>query len=143
MSIVLGTTAAIICLVYSIYFVRIIRGAPEDFELELLKVMADWMIGKGASSRNYVWGMFIFTVAFETVYFVMVLNLIDNLAMQFLTGFMVGVEIFHLIAAAFNFNRFFKGKIVLKDIFNWHLERTSAILFFTHSMLVMVVLTLF
>jgi hypothetical protein len=87
--------------------------------------------------------MLILTVAFEAGYFFLVFYLINNIVIQYLSCFVAGTEIFHLIAAIINFYRFFQGRIVLKDIFNWHIERISAILLFTHALLVLSVLIFF
>ncbi|MEN6462626.1 MAG: hypothetical protein ABFC94_14820 [Syntrophomonas sp.] len=143
MVIALATIAVSIFLVYSIYFGKIIKGSPQTFELELLKALADWMINRGSSSKNQLWVMLLVTVVFEAGYFLLVFTLINNMVMQFLSGFVAGAEIFHLVVAAINFHRFFQGKIVLKDIFNWYIERISAVLLFTHSLLVLAVIIFF
>lgn len=143
MTVVLATIAGSIILVYSFYFGRIIKGNPQNFEIELLKALADWMINRGPSSKNKLWGMLFLTVVFEAGYFLLAFILINNMVMQFLSGFVAGTELFHLVAAVINFRRFFQGKIVLKDIFNWSLERISALLLFTHALLVLAIIIFF
>ncbi|MGI5921112.1 MAG: hypothetical protein ACOX6I_05185 [Syntrophomonadaceae bacterium] len=143
MAVALTTMAGVILLVYSLYFTRIIKGNPQMFELELLKALADWMISKGPASRNHIRIMLLLSVLLEGAYFLLAIFLVSNIVMQFFTGMLAGVEIIHLLTMAINFSRFFRGKIVLKNIFNWHLERISALLLFTHALLVLVVLICF
>lgn len=143
MVIALATIAGSILLVYSLYFGKIINGSPQIFELELLKALADWMINRGTASKKQLWVMFLLTAAFETGYFLLVFILIKNIVIQYLSCFVIGSEIFHLVVASINFRRFFRGKIVLKDVFNWYIERISAVLLFTHALLVLAVLIFF
>lgn len=136
----LGIMAGIIFFAYSLYFTRIIKGNHEVFEMDLLQVLGNWMIEKGMSSRRIMWAILVVSVFIEVTYFGLALLLIDNLAMQFITGLVVGVESFHLAYMIRSFARFFGGKIVLKQLFSWRLERASAMLLFTHSFLVLVFL---
>jgi hypothetical protein len=140
MALALGVMAGIIFFSYSIYFARIIKGHPQEFELDIIRAMGGWMMARGAASRRGLWMLLFVSVVVELSYFGLALLSINNIVVQFLTGMIVGLEVFHLGYLMWNFSRFFKGKIALKDLFYWRLERTSAVMFFTHSFLVLVFL---
>lgn len=143
MGVILGIMAGLIVLLYSAYFIKIIKGNPQGFELEILRSLADWIISKGASTKTYIWAMFSVSLLGEAIYFYLTLSLIQNPVMRILTILIITLEIYHLTRIAVSLNRFFTGKYLLSQIFNWWLERTSAALFFTHSLLVLAVLLYF
>ena len=143
MQMVLGFIAVIILLLYSIYFINIIKGKPRGFELEILRALADWMIFKGAASKKNIWSMFGGSLLGEAFYFYLTLAYIQNLVMRIFTLILIFLEIFHLMRIAVGLNRFFTGKYLLSQIFNWRVERASATIFFTHSLLVLIVLYYF
>lgn len=134
----LGLIAGTLIFLYSFYFIRIIKGEPEGFELELLQALADWMIQKGASSRGQLWLMLLLAFLLELLYFLLVFSVVKNLFLLMFTGFFIAVESYHLISFGYSLGRFFRGDIKLKHLFNWRWERFSAILFFTHSLLVLI-----
>lgn len=138
MKIALGFLAGCIIILYSVYFIRIIRGQPENFEQELLNSLANWMIEKGSKSQLHVWAMFLLSLVFELSFFLAVFLSIDNLLMAVFTISFATFEMFHLFILGFSFRRFFQGRKVLKELFNWKLERSSAILFFTYSLLLII-----
>lgn len=143
MTVVLGIFAGIIFIVYSIYFVQIIKGSQLDFEQEMLAAFANWMIETGAAARRKVRILIILSVALEIAYFVLTLLVIDNLLLITFTGAFIMLETIHLFSLIMNFIRFFAGTIVLKQLFIWRVERLSAMLFFTHSFLVLASLIFF
>jgi hypothetical protein len=136
MALILGILAGCILAIYSLYFGRIITGSPRAFEEELLKAFAAWAITRGTAIRSQIRLLILASVALELVYFAMVFTTISNSAMLIFTGFLVGVEIVHFSLAIRTFYQFFRGEIMIKEIFNWRMERISAILFFTHCLLV-------
>lgn len=136
MALILGIMAGCILAIYSFYFVRIITGSPRAFEEELLKAFAAWAITRGTAIRGQIRLLILASVLLEFVYFVMVFTVISNPAMLIFSGFLVGVEIIHFSLVIRNFYQFFHGEIMIKEIFNWRMERVSAVLFFTHCMLV-------
>lgn len=138
MNVALGLIAGTIVFLYSFYFVRIIKGEPEGFELELLQALADWMVQRGTSSRGQLWLMLLLAFILELIYFLLVFSVVKNLVLLMFTGFFIAVESYHLISFGNSLGRFFRGDIKLKHLFNWRMERFSAILFFTHSLLVLV-----
>lgn len=140
MSFMLVIMAVIILLCYSIYFVKIIQGSARGLELEVLKTLAEWIIRQGVSSKTYIWIMFFLTLLVEIVYFFLTFYLILNPVIRVLTILFIAFEVFHLAATATNLNRFFTGRYLLRQVFNWRIERTSAVLFFTHALLVLFVL---
>ena len=136
MALILGILAGCILAIYSPYFVRIITGSPRAFEEELLKAIAAWAITRGAAIRGQIRLLILASLLLEIIYFVMVFTAISNPAMLIFTGFLVGVEVIHFSIVMRTFYRFFRGEIMIKEIFNWRMERVSAVLFFTHCMLV-------
>ena len=134
----LAIVAVCLLLVYSVYFFYIIRSKPEEFEKMLLSGLADWMISHKEKSRRHLRLMLGGSFLVETLYFVLVFLVIQNLFFRVLTGLFVGFEFMHLTLLLISMNQFFRGRIPLKYLFNWKIERASAWLFFTHSLLVLV-----
>lgn len=135
MEVALGIVAGCILALYSVYFIRIIKGSPRAFEAELLRAFAAWAITRGTAIRGQIRWMIILSIALEVIYFWMVFTVIANPAMLIFTSFLIGVEVIHFGIVTHNFRQFFQGKIMIKQIFNWRMERTSAVLFFTHCLL--------
>ena len=143
MGVILVILAGLIFMLYSSYFIRIIKGEPQGFEVEMLQALAEWIITKGAVSKGYIWAMFFLSLLGELIYFFLTLVLIRNPVMIALTVLFIAIESYHLSRIAVLLNRFFTGKALLSQIFNWRVERASAILFFTHSFLVVIILIFF
>jgi len=143
MSVVLGIMAATIFLLYLAYFIKIIKGNPQNLELELLRSLADWIISKGSPSKIYIWRVFFASLGGEALYFYLTLVLIQNPVMRILTLVFIPLEVYHITRIAVSLNRFFSGKYLLSQIFNWRIERASAAIFFTHSLLVLAILFFF
>lgn len=143
MQIILGIMAVIILLLYSIYFIKIINGSHQGLELEILRSLANWIIIKGASTKAYIWAMFCGSLLGELLYFCLTLICIKNPAIMILTAIIILTEMYHFILIAVGLNRFFAGKYLLSQIFNWRVERASTILLFTHSFLVLTVLSFY
>jgi hypothetical protein len=140
MGVLLVILAGVICLLYTGYFVRIIKNDAEDFEAELIKALAEWIIATGVVSKGYIWSMFVLSLLVELIYFWLTLKLISNPFMIYLTVMFIAVEILHISRIAVGLNHFFTGKALLSGIFNWRVERASAILFYTHTLLVLAIL---
>ena len=143
MAIILGIFAFLLFIMYSLYFVRIIKGTHLAFEQELLAALADWMISVGANARRQTWLLIISAVILEIVYFVLTFMVMENLLILTFTAAFALLETIHIFSTINNFAKFFKGTIVLKQIFEWRVERISAIVFFTHSFLVLACLLFF
>ncbi|NLB87866.1 MAG: hypothetical protein GX790_01370 [Syntrophomonadaceae bacterium] len=143
MTLLLGVLAGIIFISYAFYFYKIIIGKPEEFEYELLKSLAAWMVSNGKKSKSQLWLLLFLSVVIELVYFLLVFTNISQPVLIIMTSFFAGVEAVHLLTVGRALNKFFAGKAMLKDIFNWKLERISALFFFTHSLLVMISLIFF
>ena len=140
MTMALGLLAGSLFLLYSIYFVRIIKGKPQSFEMELLKSLARWMVKQGPRSKGQLWLMYLISLMIELIYFILVLLIISNPFMQFFTALLAGLESYHLLWMALSLRYFFTGKTRISQIFNWRMERISATLFFTHALLVLIIL---
>lgn len=143
MTISLWLFALFLFFTYAFYFLKIIWGKPEEFEYELLKSLANWMVSRGKKSRPQLWLLLFISILLEVAYFSLVLTTITSPALIIMTSFFIGVEVIHLTMVGISFNKFFAGKKVVKDIFNWKIERLSGILFFTHAFLVMICLAFF
>lgn len=137
---VLGSFAGILFILYAVYFIRIVRGKPEEFEMELMQALAAWMVARGTRAKGRMWLMFALSALLELTYFVLVFEVIQNTFILIFTSFFAGYEVLHLLIVSLGLARFFRGELKLKDIFRWKAERFSAILFYTHSMLVLVTL---
>ena len=59
MEVALGIVAGCILALYSVYFIRIIKGSPRAFEDELLRAFAAWAITRGTAIRCQIRWMII------------------------------------------------------------------------------------
>lgn len=143
MTSILGIIAATIFFFYAFYFIKIIKANPQGFEIHILKSLTYSMAKTGELIKNQLWTMYFAALLLEIGYFFLTFYLIDNLAMQVYTAALAGVELAHYINMAGNFKRFFSGQSSIVELFNWRMERISAVLFFTHSLLVLIVLFAF
>lgn len=128
--------------IYWIYFTRILKGDSLSLELLIIKSLAEWMIKNGQASKIKLWILMALSIALEITYFYLSLVVIVNPALKLLTGFFAGVEFYHMLNLVLRLKLFFQGRIMISQIFNWRIERISAILFFTHALLVLVSLTI-
>lgn len=140
MTMALGVLTGSLFLLYSIYFIRIIKGKPQSFEMELLQSLARWMVHRGPSSKGQLWLMYLMSLFIELLYFILVLLIISNPFMQFFTALLAGLESYHLLWMALSLRHFFAGRTRISQIFNWRLERISATLLFTHTLLVLIIM---
>ncbi len=138
MRILLGLLAAFILMVYSVYFVRIIRGNPEEFEVDLSHALQNWL---QAGKPKSLWVLMLFSILFEALYFALVFLFVVNPVTLILTLAIVLVEIWHMFKVFMAFKGFFAGRIANTEIFDWKIERISAMGLFSHSLIVL--LTLF
>lgn len=142
MTVTLTVIAGIIFAVYSIYFIKIISGNPDEFEKELLAALKDWS-QKNNGKKSQIRLIFSISLIVELFYFLMVFLVIYNPVFVVFTILFAGVELFHIYRIGINVHKFLKGIIESADLFNWKLERLSAILFFTHSLLSLINVFLF
>jgi hypothetical protein len=143
MTVALGLTAAVLFLLYSWYFIRIIKGKPQSFELEILKALAQWMVQKGPASKGQMWLMYWLSLFIEVGYLGMAYLTLSNPFMRYFTVMVIAIEAGHLIWLAMSFRRFFAGKTLISQLFNWRLERMSALTLFSYSLLLLVTLVFF
>jgi hypothetical protein len=143
MLVILGIMAGLIFLLYSVYFIRIFKGNPEELEMQMMRSLADWIIRKKASAKLYIWTMYTVSVLVEVLYFYLAMVYIQNPVMRILTGLFILFEINHLLGIWYNLKRFFRGQYLLSQIFHWGRERSSAVLFFTHAFMVLAILSAF
>lgn len=134
MTILLGLLAIFILIVYSVYFVKIIRGNPQEFELDLLHALQNWL---QESKPKSLWALLGASALLELVYFGLVFLVISNPVTWALTFLIIALEIWHLATVLIALRAFFAGKIASTEIFNWKIERVSAMGFFTHSLIVL------
>lgn len=141
--ILLAVYAGIIMSVYFVYVVKILSGKALPFEMSLLEYFVHWLIANGLDSRWKCWSMLVFSFLIEITYLIMVLWLINNPAILFLTIFLITFEVLHVCNGSLALRGFFKSQRQLKNLFNWRLERSSALFFFTHTLLVLAYLFYF
>lgn len=134
----LALFAGLFLLLYSVYFYHIMKGHPQGFELELIKALAEWMINRGPASRWQLWMLYLLSLVLEIIYFCMVFYLLNNVVIKMFTIFLASFEALHLGLVGINLSRFFGGAMPIKKLLNWPIERTSAVLFFTHTLLVII-----
>lgn len=135
--VLLGLIAAAILIIYSIYFVKIIKGDPREFELDLLNALTNWL---QESQTGMLWMLLWASAFFEMIYFGLVFVILSNPVTLALTAMIIILEIWHLVVIYINLRNFFAGHISSAGIFNWKLERISAMGFFTHSLIVLLTL---
>lgn len=138
MNIGLALFAGLLLVLYSVYFYQIMKGNPQGFELELIKALAEWMINRGPAIRWQLWMFYLLSLVLEIVYFSMVFYLLNNAVIKMFTIFLASFEALHLGLVGLNLSRFFGGSMPLKKLLNWPIERTSAVFFFTHTLLVII-----
>lgn len=138
MTLALGIFAAAIFFGYSYYFYKIIIGRPQEFELSIIKSLGEWILARRLKARTDLWLMLLFSVFLELAYFLLAFAVIKNPLLLFFTTFFAGFEFLHILMLRRRFSLFFKGKLLLKNLFLWPIERISALFFFTHSLLVLI-----
>ncbi|HWQ75374.1 MAG TPA: hypothetical protein VN441_08675 [Syntrophomonas sp.] len=143
MTSVLGFTAAVLFLLYFWYFIRIIKGRPQAFELELLKSLARWMVSKGPAAKSGMWLMYWSSFLIEAAYLGMAYLTVTNPFMHYFTLAIIALEAYHLTWLGLNFRRFFAGRIPVSQLFNWRMERMSALTLFSYSLLLLATLAFF
>lgn len=137
MTILLGLMAAVLLTTYSIYFVKIIQGSPQEFELNLLNALQNWL---QESRPTTLWKLLWASVLIEVIYFGLVFITLTNPVTLALTVMIIIIETWHLLVISINIRHFLAGRISSTNIFNWKLERISALGFFTHSLIVLLTL---
>lgn len=143
MPIILGVFAAVIMLMYAVYFVKIIKGNPSDFELEMLDALEHWIWDSKKGAGFSLGMLLLLSIILEAVFFTLVVLVIHNPVVLVFTALMVAMESWHLGQVFRSIQKFKAGKIKAQDIFNWRLERISATGFFTYSLIVLVSLLFF
>ncbi len=141
--IALGILAAIIFIVYGIYFATILRGNPQSMEGEMREAFALWLEKEGGSSRLRLSILLLGSLLLELAYFVLAFSLLHNPVMTILTLILAGEELLHLGVVINAVSKYWAGKITARQIFNWIIERVSAIFFFTHAFLVLISILVF
>jgi len=136
-TIILGLMAAVLLITYSIYFVKIIQGRPQEFELNLSNALQNWL---QESKPTALWKLLWASVLLEVIYFGLVFITVSNPVTLAMTVLIIVVETWHLLVVTINTRNFFAGRISSTGIFNWKLERISALGFFTHSLIVLLTL---
>jgi len=143
LNITLVILAVLIFIIYSIYAMNIITGTPWRFEAELLGTFKYWLEEKGPGVKKQIIAAVFLSLIIEIGYFYLVLNVINNWLMVQFTSFFIGLEVIHLYKAISGFKKLFTGLIEVDQVFNWRLERISAMAFFTHSLLIILTIIFF
>jgi len=135
--ILLAVYAGTIMLLYSVYVANILIGKASRFELSLMDYYLQWVVANGQNSRGKMWLMILCSFFIEFAYLFLALYLIDNSTLIFLSIFLLTFELLHAGSVVLAFRQFFKNERPFKNLFNWRLERTSALFLFTHTLLVL------
>lgn len=143
MSIALGIMAAVIFIIYGIYFAAILRGNPQVLELEMRGAFAAWLREGKGSGRVKLMILLLASLILEALYFVLAFLVLHNPVMIILTLILAGEELLHLVVVVNSAQKYWQGRIEAERILNWIIERVSAVFFFTHAFLVLVSLILF
>jgi len=143
MVLVLQIMALLLLFMYFVYFMRILKGDSQSLELLIIKSLAEWMIKNGPSSRLKLWILMGLSIVLEVAYFYLALVVIVNPALEVLTSFFAGVEFYHMFTMVLRFRMFFRGRLMISQVFDWRIERISAVFFFTHALLVLISFNLF
>lgn len=142
MALPLKLFAVMIFLVYSVYFIKIISGAPSKFENELVEVLSEWA-QKGNGSGSPVCLLFLTSLFIEVCYFVLVFLVVKNPVFIVFTVIFVGVELYHIFRVGKGLKGYLQGLTDIEFVLDFKFERISATLFFTHSFLLLFILFLF
>lgn len=142
-SIALGIMAAVIFIIYGIYFAAILRGNPQVLELEMRGAFAAWLREGKGSGRVKLMILLLASLILEALYFVLAFLVLHNPMMIILTLILAGEELLHLVVVVNSAQKYWQGRIEAERILNWIIERVSAVFFFTHAFLVLVSLILF
>lgn len=140
MKLALEIFAFIILSMYGVYFWHIMKNNTLAFEMGIIKSLAAWIINTGPAIKTKIWLLIFVSFCLEAFYFTIAFLTIRNPIYQLMTLFFVGAELFHLGQLSNSMRSFFKGQKMISQVFNWHVERISALLFFTHSLLTLLVL---
>ena len=142
MVLALKVFAGAIFLVYSVYFINIISGAPGEFENELLEVFSEWA-QKGNGNGLQIGMLFLTSLLIELFYFGLVLLVIKNPVFVVFTVVFIAIEFYHIFRIGRGLIRYLRGLIEIALVLDFKFERISAMLFFTHSLLLLFILFLF
>ena len=108
MTILLGLMASSILIVYSSYYIKIIRGYPQEFELELLDALQNWLEGR---KPGHLWMLLWASALIEVLYFSLVFLVLSNPVILVITGLIIIMEIWHLAVVFAKFRAFLTGSI--------------------------------
>ncbi len=141
--IVLAIMAAIIFIVYGIYFAAILRGKPQVMEAEMGEALALWLTKESGSDRLRLLSLLLGSLILEGAYFILAFMFLHNPVMIILTLILAGEELLHVGVVINAALKYWQGKIQAQQILNWIIERVSALFFFTHAFLVLVNILVF
>ncbi len=127
--------ALTIMLFYFYYVLKILIAKADTFEFVLMESFINWLIVNKQSSKMKSYLLIALSICLEVLYFVLVILFIDNKVIIFYTILLITFECLHLVTSIYSFNQFFKSKRKLSNLFNWRLERSAALLIFTHNIL--------
>jgi len=137
MSWILTLLAVFIAFGYSMYVRAILKGDADLMEKSLMATIADWMVASGPKSRKRVWFTYWSSLVIELGYLYLALTTLDNMALNFITAAVLGIEAYNMSKLHQRLWWFFHGKITLGEVFVWKVERVSSMALFTHAILVL------
>jgi len=129
--------AVLITFTYAFYVRAILSGNADLTENSMSAALADWLVRSGKEARKKVWLYFWGSLFAEGWYLYTALMTIDNMAFDILTATALGVETYALSSLHQRLTWFFRGRIPLGNVLKWKTERISALVMFTHALMIL------
>lgn len=138
MTVAFGILAGIIFLIYGSYVGRILKGNPNVLETEVNNMLAEWIQEDQKRFTRQLPLLLGFGFILEAGYLIMAFMVLHNPVMTLLTLVLAAEESVNMGMVIYAFYKFSRQKLDTEKIFNWNMERVSAVFFFTHSFLALV-----
>ncbi len=138
MTVTFGILAGIIFLIYGSYVGRILKGNPQVLETEVNNMLSEWIQEDQKRFARQLLLLLGFGFILEAGYLILAFMVLHNPVMTLLTLVLAAEESLNIGMVIYAFYKYFRQKIDAEKIFNWKMERISAVFFFTHSFLALV-----
>ncbi|MDR1616288.1 MAG: hypothetical protein LBR98_04690 [Syntrophomonadaceae bacterium] len=126
--------AFFIIMAYFYYVAKILTGKAALLELMIMDYFLQWIITSNFRSKGKYCLYLAVSFSLEGIYLLLALFLIKNPGFMMFTIFLLSFEIVHLVASVHSVYEFFKNRRPFKKIFDFRIERCSALFLFTHAL---------
>lgn len=133
-----GILAGVIFFIYGSYVGRILKGNPHVIETEVNNMLLEWIREDQKKFTRQLPVLLGLGFILEAGYLILAFMVLHNPVMILLTLLLGAEEGLNVVMVTHAFYRFCRNKLDAGKIFNWKLERVSAVFFFTHSFLSLV-----